>query len=232
MPHLRPFLCATWIMAASLSSPVTHAHATTYEEYPSIRMRSLDKITARTLTFDAQVGTTIKFGDIYIKIQSCRKPPPVEKSEAAAFLQIWQNDKKTKEARWVYSGWMFASSPALSAMDHPVYDVWVIDCIGKDPEAEPPPPAPTPTDGALPDEGTVPEGAAPTPSVAPEQQKPAPASTTDDDIPVDSEGAAEDDAPPAPNPTQQAEPQQQQQQGHDDDGPPPAPKAEPIDGIY
>ena len=50
-----------------------------YEEYPTIRLRSLDKITARTLTFDAQVGTIIKFGDIFIKILSCRKPPLLKK---------------------------------------------------------------------------------------------------------------------------------------------------------
>ena len=43
------------------------------------------------------------------------------------------------QSRWIFSGWMFASSPALSAMNHPVYDVWVIDCIGKDPEPVPAP---------------------------------------------------------------------------------------------
>jgi len=148
---------------------ISPASALDYEEYPSIKLRSLDKITARTLTFDAQVGSTIKFGDIFIKIQSCRKPPPVEKNEAAAFLQIWQVDKVAKESRWIFSGWMFSSSPALSGMDHPVYDVWVIDCIGKDPEAMPAPEE-KPTD-ALPDEGTVPEGSVVQPDVAPEEQK-------------------------------------------------------------
>jgi hypothetical protein len=139
-----------------------------YEEYPGIKLRSLDKITARTLTFDAQVGNTIKFGDIYIKIQSCRKPPPVEKNEAAAFLQIWQTDKASKESRWIFSGWMFSSSPAVSGMDHPVYDVWVIDCIGKDPEAEAKAP---PVEGpALPDEGTVPDDSVVQPESAPEEQ--------------------------------------------------------------
>jgi hypothetical protein len=141
-----------------------------YEEYPSIRLRSLDKITARTLTFDAQVGSTVKFGDIYIKIQSCRKPPPVEKKESAAFLQIWQVDKIKKESHWVFSGWMFSSSPALSAMNHSVYDVWVMDCLGKDPEAIPVTPDLT-NDKALPDEGTVPEESVIKPDIAPEDQK-------------------------------------------------------------
>lgn len=199
---------------------------TTYDEYPSIRLRSLDKITARTLTFDAQVGTTIKFGDIYIKIQSCRKPPPVERTEAAAFLQIWQTtktqingvavEKATPDSRWIYSGWMFASSPALSGMDHPVYDVWVIDCLGKDPEAQPE----AAPEGALPDEGTVPEGSAQAPETTPdeqvEEQAPAPTVTPQApetnapaETPVESEGTHP--TPPSPEKT--------------------SPEA-PIDGIY
>lgn len=142
-----------------------------YEEYPTIRLRSLDKITARTLTFDAQVGTIIKFGDIYIKILTCRKPPPVEKTESAAFLQIWEVDKVKDQSRWIFSGWMFASSPALSAMDHPVYDVWVIDCLGKDPEEQLPPLEET-GDKPLPDEGTVDaDKAAPLPSAEPPQNQ-------------------------------------------------------------
>lgn len=97
-------------------------------DYPQVRLRSLDKITARTMTFDARVGTTIKFGSIYIKTQACRKPDLQERPEAAAFLQIWEITPQ-EESKWIFSGWMFASSPALSAMDHPIYDVWVIDCL-------------------------------------------------------------------------------------------------------
>ncbi len=98
-------------------------------DFPVVRLQSLDKTTARTMTFDARVGSTIKFGPLYIRIQACRKAPPMEQPESAAFLQIWEVDLKTDEPEWVFSGWMFASSPALSAMDHPVYDVWVIDCL-------------------------------------------------------------------------------------------------------
>lgn len=115
------------------------AHALDYEDYPIVKLRTLDKITARTMTFEAKVGATMKFGEIFIKVQTCRKPPPVQKSEASAFLQIWETDSVKDQSRWIFSGWMFGSSPTLSAMDHPVYDVWVIDCLGKDPEALPPP---------------------------------------------------------------------------------------------
>lgn len=95
---------------------------------PIVQLQSLDKITARTMIFEMQVGKTVKFGPIYIKAQACRKSEPIDKPESAAFLQIWEDTAKDG-AEWVFSGWMFASSPALSPMDHPVYDVWVLDCL-------------------------------------------------------------------------------------------------------
>lgn len=52
----------------------------------------------------------------------------MEKPESAAFLQIWEKKPADEKPKWVFSGWMFASNPSLSAMDHPVYDVWVINC--------------------------------------------------------------------------------------------------------
>lgn len=97
-------------------------------DFPVVRLQSLDKASARTMTFEARVGSTVKFGPIYIKIQACRKAPPIEPPESAAFLQIWEVTPKD-ESVWIYSGWMFASSPALSPMDHPIYDVWVLDCL-------------------------------------------------------------------------------------------------------
>lgn len=98
------------------------------ESYPAVRLRALDKITARTVSFEVEVGKTVKFGDIYIRPQTCKEPPPIEEPESSAFLQIWEQPEEAS-AKWIFSGWMFASSPALSAMDHPVYDVWVLDCI-------------------------------------------------------------------------------------------------------
>ena len=110
-------------------------------DYPIVKLRSLDKVTARTQVFEAQVGKTVKFGSVYIRVQACRKAPEFEQPESAAFLQVWeavnedsisQNEKPASE--WIFSGWMFGSSPGLSAMDHPIYDVWVLDCLK--PEAE------------------------------------------------------------------------------------------------
>ena len=111
----------------------------TWYDYDGVELRALDKITARSTTFKAKVGQTLKFGDIFIKVRSCRKPPSVEKEESASFIQVWEKDKANDESQWVFSGWMFASSPALSAMDHPIYDVWVLSCTGANPEPEPEP---------------------------------------------------------------------------------------------
>lgn len=107
---------------------VTSGFAAPTDNYPVVKLRSLDKITARTMTFEAKVGSTVQFGPLYIKVQACRKAPPIEQPEAAAFLQVWEIDDED-QAQWVFSGWMFASSPALSPMDHPIYDVWVLDCL-------------------------------------------------------------------------------------------------------
>ena len=101
------------------------------EDYPQVVLKGLDKSTARTQEITATVGQTIEFGPLYVRIQACRKNPPIETPESAAFLQIWEVPPETGKSVWVFSGWMFASSPGLSAMDHPVYDIWVLDCTGK-----------------------------------------------------------------------------------------------------
>lgn len=119
--------------------PFANAQVSTWYDYDGVELRALDKTTARATTFKAKVGQTLKFGEIFVKVRACRKPPSVEKEESASFIQVWEKDKQNDESQWVFSGWMFASSPALSAMDHPVYDVWVIGCTGANPEPEPEP---------------------------------------------------------------------------------------------
>ena len=91
-------------------------------------LQGLDKVTARVSTLRAPINRTVHFGTLEIIARSCRKRPPEEPPESAAFLQI--RDIKPGEAPEIlFQGWMFASSPALSALEHPVYDIWVIDCL-------------------------------------------------------------------------------------------------------
>jgi hypothetical protein len=98
-------------------------------DHPIAELQALDKITARVRPIEAKVGQTFTFGTLNLQVEACRKAPPEEPKEAAAFIRIWEA-KPGQQSKWVFSGWMFASSPALSAMDHPVYDIWVKDCGG------------------------------------------------------------------------------------------------------
>lgn len=93
-----------------------------------VRLRALDKITGRTQTFNASIDEVLKFGSLFIRPRACNQSLPTEKPESASFLQVWE-DTPEEEPTWIFSNWMFASSPALSAMEHPIYDIWVISCI-------------------------------------------------------------------------------------------------------
>lgn len=94
-------------------------------------MRGLDKTTARISTFKAPVNEPVRFKTLEITARTCQKQPPEEPPESAAFLEI--AELRPGEQRIdLFRGWMFASSPALSALEHPVYDVWVIDCKNAD----------------------------------------------------------------------------------------------------
>ena len=104
-------------------------------------LQGLDKVTARVSRFEAPVGQTVSFNRLRITVRACRKRPPEEPPESAAFLEI-DDVQPNGEVKRAYSGWMFASSPAVAAMEHPVYDVWVIDCrLPAPPPAPPTPPA-------------------------------------------------------------------------------------------
>ncbi len=93
-------------------------------------LQGLDKITARVSTFEVVVGETARFGTLLITPRACREAPPIEPPEATAFLEI--SEVKPDEKPMIrFSGWMFASSPSLSALEHPIYDVWVTGCGDK-----------------------------------------------------------------------------------------------------
>jgi len=92
-----------------------------------VTLQGLDKQTARVFIIDAAVGQTIEFGTLKIVVQHCEKSPVEDRQESMAFIKIVE-EKPSCAPKKLFSGWMFASSPALSALDHPVYDVWIKDC--------------------------------------------------------------------------------------------------------
>jgi hypothetical protein len=97
------------------------------DPYDTAILQGLDKVTARVSTIEARLGDTAKFGALEIIVRACDKRPPEETPESAAFLDVWEV-RPGEPAGSIFRGWMFASSPALSALEHPVYDVWVLDC--------------------------------------------------------------------------------------------------------
>lgn len=99
-------------------------------------LQGLNKITARVTTIETPLGKITTFGTLEIIARSCDKRPPEETPESASFLDIWET-REGEEPASLFRGWMFASSPALNAMEHPVYDVWVLDCKNAEPETPP-----------------------------------------------------------------------------------------------
>jgi hypothetical protein len=97
------------------------------QDQPIAVLRALDKATARVEELDVPINEPLKFGTLLITVRTCRVTPPEETPEAAAFIEV-SEFKPGENDIPVFHGWMFASSPALSAMQHPVYDLWVIGC--------------------------------------------------------------------------------------------------------
>ena len=87
----------------------------------------LDKITGRTISFDAALGETVQFGALQVTTRACYTRPPTEPTNTDAFVEV---DEVTLqgEIKRIFTGWMFASSPGLHAVEHPVYDVWLTGC--------------------------------------------------------------------------------------------------------
>lgn len=105
------------------------------EPYQTAVLQGLDKVTARVTTIRVEVGETVRFGTLEVIARHCDKRPPEETPESAAFLDIWEV-RPGESAIGLFRGWMFASSPGLNALEHPVYDVWVLDCENKLSNAE------------------------------------------------------------------------------------------------
>lgn len=97
---------------------------------PGARLRGLDKMTGRTTTVDIAAGGEEMVDRLRVRLEACRAPDDNAQHGTMAFVEIW--DTKQDAPDPVFSGWMFAESPALSAMDHPRYDLWVISCTTSD----------------------------------------------------------------------------------------------------
>jgi hypothetical protein len=135
--------------AAATAAPINN---------PVAEFRGLDKITGRTITFDVLIDETVQFGALQVTPRACHTRPPTEPAQTVAFVEV---DEITlaREIQRLFTGWMFAASPGLQAIEHPIYDVSLVDCklqMGPDPtaaqepaplpELELPPPSGAPED--------------------------------------------------------------------------------------
>jgi hypothetical protein len=113
---------------------------------PTAVFAGLDKITGRIISFDVAINETVQFGALQVTPRVCYSRPPTETPNTDAFVEV---DEVTLqgEIKRIFTGWMFAASPGLHAVEHPIYDVWVTDCKGgKNPNvAEAPPDQPAAT---------------------------------------------------------------------------------------
>lgn len=99
-------------------------------DFPVAVLQGLNKVTAKTTTLTAPMDVTVFFGTLAITPKKCWKAPPGERPENAVLLEILDSKPDAGEAV-VFSGWMFSSSPAISALEHPVYDITMLDCIAQ-----------------------------------------------------------------------------------------------------
>jgi len=96
---------------------------------PTAVFAGLDKITGRTISFDVAINETVQFGALQVTPRVCYSRPPTETPNTDAFVEV---DEVTlqNEIKRIFTGWMFAASPGLHAVEHPIYDVWLTNCKG------------------------------------------------------------------------------------------------------
>jgi hypothetical protein len=143
---------------ATAAMALAAAGASALEPRTGVKLRALDKITGNSTDLTAKVGETLKFGRLSVTVRACFQAPAEDTPESAAFLEIHatapagkaKDDTPANTSRMnrgpqaigpdglLFSGWMFASSPGLTALEHPTYDVWVISCSASGPEQSQP----------------------------------------------------------------------------------------------
>lgn len=119
---MRTFLAAFALFAA--------AAAPAYAERAVIR--GLDKVTGHAQDYTLTLGRPARIGTLEVTARACNKAAPEEQPEVRIYVDVFDNrpaaEGQQPERAEIFHGWLFASSPGLSAVDHPVYDIWAVDC--------------------------------------------------------------------------------------------------------
>ena len=121
-----PAAGAVSLLALSAGLPSNQAQAARIDN-PVAVFSGLDKITGRITTFDVYVNETVQFGALQVTPKACYSRDQSEAQKIDGFVEV---DEITldRKIRRIFTGWMFADSPGLNAVEHPIYDVWLKDC--------------------------------------------------------------------------------------------------------
>jgi hypothetical protein len=111
-------------LTAGLTASV--AHADRIDNGVAV-FSALDKVTARTSKFEVPLNSTVQFGALKVTPRVCYSRPPEEQPKTTSFVEVDEIQLDGQEKR-IFTGWMFAESPGLNAVEHPVFDVWLTDC--------------------------------------------------------------------------------------------------------
>src|ERR1700724_3518740 len=130
--HLAGYLVISMLMVAGPARADKIKH-------PVAVFAGLDKITGRQIAFEAAAGETVQFGSLQITERACYTRPATEAPQTTTFVEVDEVDAANQYKR-IFSGWMFAASPGLHGIEHPIYDIWLTGCEGGDAvEASPAP---------------------------------------------------------------------------------------------
>ncbi len=116
------------LLSALAAAP---AHADKFKR-PVAVFAGLDKITGRIISFEVTIGETVQFGSLQITPRVCYNRPPTEAPLTDAFAEV-DEVEADRSLKRIFSGWMFADSPGLHGIEHPVYDIWLTECKGDGP---------------------------------------------------------------------------------------------------
>ena len=94
----------------------------------SVELKILDKVSSKSSQLKIEINSEVKFKNLKIKVLKCENSKFDDNPEVTAYLQVIDTDSKNNDKVFVFNGWTFASSPSLKPFDHPVYDIWLINC--------------------------------------------------------------------------------------------------------
>ena len=205
-----PMIARNWLTAVLLGCSIgVCAAGTAFADkikHPTAVFAGLDKITGRIISFEVAIDETVQFGSLQITPRVCYSRPATEAPQTDVFAEV-DEVAADKTYKRIFSGWMFADSPGLHGIEHPVYDIWLTDCKGDGPliheapevvEALPPDPA----DPDAPAVAPAPADAKPQPP-PPKKRKPKPPPPLSADAPLDLGGAGGSSPPSGRTPSRQ-----------------------------